>query len=60
EVRLRGNGTVDPTKKPLYVVDGEVARFQDLNHINPEKIMSVNIIKGAAAAGKYVGENEGN
>ena len=37
---------------PLYVLDGEIFE-EDINTIDPNKIQSVNVLKGASAASKY-------
>ncbi|RFZ85492.1 hypothetical protein DYU05_07810 [Mucilaginibacter terrenus] len=47
---LRGNASVG-TKKPLYIIDGEIA--EDLKGIAPSDIAEINVLKDAAATAIY-------
>jgi outer membrane receptor for ferrienterochelin and colicin len=37
----------------LFVVDGKVVSEEDMNAISPDKIQSINVIKGTSAEIKY-------
>lgn len=45
--------TSSPKEKPLIVIDGVVTRDIDLTKISPDKIQSVNVLKGDRAVAKY-------
>jgi hypothetical protein len=45
--------TSSPKEKPLIVIDGVVTRDIDLTKISPDKIQSVNVLKGDRAIAKY-------
>ena len=51
-VRIRGFGSVNGNRNPLYVVDG-VPFTGDLNSINPSDIASTTILKDATATAIY-------
>ncbi|WP_026905405.1 SusC/RagA family TonB-linked outer membrane protein [Pedobacter glucosidilyticus] len=51
-VRIRGLGSVNGSRDPLYVVDG-VPFTGGLNSINPSDIQSVTVLKDAAATSIY-------
>jgi len=52
ELSIRGVSTFDAVKKPLIVLDGFPTEI-DINSINPNDIISVTILKDAAAASIY-------
>ncbi len=66
-ITIRGNNNIKGNNQPLIIVDGvplendpgltEIGRGRDwgsaINHINPEDIESMNILKGPTAAAKY-------
>ncbi len=52
ELTIRGVSTFDAVKKPLIVVDGFPTEI-DIRSINPNDIVSVNVLKDAAAASIY-------
>ncbi len=55
-IKIRGNIIQDPAKQPLYVIDGKIKTESiDLNSIDPDKIKSINVIKGQPALEKYGG-----
>lgn len=49
EISIRGISTFDAVKQPLIVVDGFPTEI-DIRSINPNDIVSVNVLKDAAAA----------
>jgi TonB-linked SusC/RagA family outer membrane protein len=51
-IRIRGIGSVNGNRDPLYVVDG-VPFSGAINAINPEDIASVTVLKDAAATSIY-------
>lgn len=51
-IRIRGIGSVNGNRSPLYVVDG-VAFNGSINSINPSDIASMTVLKDAAATAIY-------
>ena len=51
-VILRGNRSINGSSQPLYVIDGVPVRGEP-EVINPDNIVSINILKGANAAALY-------
>lgn len=51
-IRIRGFGSVNGNRNPLYVVDG-VPLQGSLNSINPNDIQSLTVLKDAAATAVY-------
>ena len=51
-IRIRGIGSVNGNRSPLYIVDG-VPYDGDLNSINPSDIASTTILKDASATAIY-------
>ncbi|MCD0488522.1 carboxypeptidase-like regulatory domain-containing protein [Pedobacter sp. MC2016-14] len=49
---VRGSGTLSPEQKPLYIVDGLIFSG-DLNSLSPDMIVSIDILKDAAATSIY-------
>ncbi len=52
ELSIRGVSTFDAVKKPLIVLDGFPTEI-DINSINPTDIISVSVLRDAAAASIY-------
>jgi len=66
-IRIRGNGSMNASNEPLYVVDGvpvvsgDVGQMSDytystnnvMNSLNPEDIESISVLKDAAASSLY-------
>lgn len=52
ELSIRGVSTFNAVKKPLIVIDGFPSEI-DINTINPNDIVSVNVLRDAAAASVY-------
>lgn len=50
---LRGNRSVTGTNEALIVVDGKITTAKELANINPKKIKSTNVIKGAGGSALY-------
>ena len=62
QVKIRGNGSINATSQPLYIVDGVQISFSQtsnltsqspLNSINPSDIKSIEVLKDASAAAIY-------
>ncbi|MCF2446159.1 TonB family protein [Dyadobacter sp. CY345] len=54
KITLDKNRPLDPTKKPLYVLDGKVIDLEEYNKtMNPDKIESINVLKGSSATSIY-------
>ena len=51
-VILRGNRSINGSSQPLYVIDGVPVRGEP-EDLNPDNIVSINILKGANAAALY-------
>lgn len=51
-VRIRGTGTLNATKDPLYIIDG-VPTTSGMHELNPNDIESMQILKDAASASIY-------
>ena len=52
--RKANSWSADGKDQPLYVIDGKVlGKDKDLKDINPDRIKSINVIKGQAAKEKY-------
>lgn len=52
DLSIRGVSTFDAVKKPLIVIDGFPTEI-DINTINPNDIISVSVLRDAAAASVY-------
>ena len=50
-IRIRGNGSINATSEPIYVLDGAIG--VDPKLINPSDIESIEILKDAAATSMY-------
>jgi TonB-linked SusC/RagA family outer membrane protein len=62
KVNIRGNGSINASTEPLYIVDGVQISFSQLsgntsttplNSINPSDIESIEVLKDAAASAIY-------
>jgi TonB-linked SusC/RagA family outer membrane protein len=51
-IRIRGTGSVNGNRAPLYVVDG-APYYSDISAINPSDIEDITILKDAAATSIY-------
>lgn len=66
-IRIRGNGSINASNEPLYVIDGvpvvsgNIGQMSDytystnnvMNSLNPEDIESISVLKDAAASSLY-------
>lgn len=50
-VRIRGNSSINAGSNPLYIVDG--VPLDDINHLSPNDIESMQILKDASSAAIY-------
>ncbi|MDN5478385.1 MAG: von Willebrand factor type A domain-containing protein, partial [Chryseobacterium sp.] len=53
QVAIRGLSTLKSTNEPLFVVNGKVVKEVYFRALNPQKIESVEVVKGAAASALY-------
>ncbi|HYW34146.1 MAG TPA: SusC/RagA family TonB-linked outer membrane protein [Balneolaceae bacterium] len=49
-ILIRGKGSISAGSSPLYVIDGTISNY---NNVNPEDIKSITILKGPAATAIY-------
>lgn len=49
----RHNDTKQPIQGPLFIIDGKVASSQEMSSINPETILSIEILKDEVSTSKY-------
>lgn len=52
-IRIRGQGSVNASNAPLFIVDGIQITQDDYNAINPNDIKEVSVLKDAAATAIY-------
>jgi len=52
-IKLRGNRSISGKKNSLIIIDGEISTTEKLNSINPNDILSTNVLKGAEAVALY-------
>ncbi|RAK20130.1 TonB-linked SusC/RagA family outer membrane protein [Flavobacterium aquaticum] len=52
-IRIRGFGSVNGNRDPLYVVDGVPMSEDNMNSVNPSDIESLTVLKDAAATAVY-------
>ncbi|SHM48137.1 Ca-activated chloride channel family protein [Chryseobacterium carnipullorum] len=53
QIAIRGLSTLKSTNEPLFVVNGKVVKEVYFRALNPQKIESVEVVKGAAASALY-------
>ncbi|HEX7846439.1 MAG TPA: SusC/RagA family TonB-linked outer membrane protein, partial [Chitinophagaceae bacterium] len=53
DVTIRGNGSINGTNTPLYVIDGVQVTAADFSTINPGDIESYTVLKDAASTSIY-------
>ncbi|GAB3896332.1 hypothetical protein GCM10028803_13810 [Larkinella knui] len=62
KVIIRDGFNADPTRKPLYVVDGQKLaareKHEPLADVNPNDIAAIEVLKGATATTKYGDEGQ--
>lgn len=51
-IRIRGARSINATNEPLYVIDGLIGAG-DLNSINPDDVLSIDILKDASSTAIY-------
>ncbi|WP_242204527.1 VWA domain-containing protein [Aestuariivivens insulae] len=52
-ILIRGAASISNKKKPLVVVDGVLSSFDDIEHLNPNEIKDVNVLKDSNAIAIY-------
>lgn len=52
-VRIRGTNSINSSNEPLYVVDGVVGVGNPLSTLNPNDILSLDVLKDASATAIY-------
>jgi TonB-linked SusC/RagA family outer membrane protein len=53
QIRIRGNRSINASNEPLYVVDGIPLSASEVTAINPNDIVSVEVLKDASATAIY-------
>lgn len=53
QIAIRGLSTLKSTNEPLFVVNGKVVKEAYFRALNPQKIESVEVVKGATASALY-------
>lgn len=53
QIRIRGTNSINTNSDPLFVVDGIVGVKDALSNINPNDILSIDILKDASATAIY-------
>ncbi|MGN7756906.1 YfbK domain-containing protein [Chryseobacterium sp. 22532] len=53
QISIRGAASLKGTHEPLFVVNGEIVQRDYFNALNPKKIESVEVVKGAGASALY-------
>ncbi|MEI3789202.1 MULTISPECIES: vWA domain-containing protein [unclassified Chryseobacterium] len=53
QISIRGAASLKGTNEPLFVVNGEIVQRDYFNALNPKKIESVEVVKGAGASALY-------
>jgi TonB-linked SusC/RagA family outer membrane protein len=52
-IRIRGTNSINSSNEPLYVVDGVVGVSNPLSSLNPNDILSLDVLKDASATAIY-------
>ncbi len=52
-IRIRGTNSINSSNEPLYVVDGVVGVSNPLSSLNPNDILSLEVLKDASATAIY-------
>lgn len=53
QIMIRGAASLKSTNEPLFVVNGEIVQRDYFNALNPKKIESVEVVKGAGASALF-------
>lgn len=53
QISIRGAASLKGTNEPLFVVNGEIVQRDYFNALNPKKIESLEVVKGAGASALY-------
>ena len=53
KIVLRGNSSISGNNQALIVIDGKISTTEILNALNPNNIISTNVLKGAEGAALY-------
>ncbi len=52
-LKIRGNESLDDVENPLYIIDGVVSSEEVMKKLNPNDILSANVIRGTEATNLY-------
>jgi Ca-activated chloride channel family protein len=52
-LRIRGSASVKPENQPLFVVNGILTKANDFKNLDPNRIESMNVLKGGSATAIY-------
>ncbi|MFD1613820.1 YfbK domain-containing protein [Gelatiniphilus marinus] len=53
QIVIRGNASISKGREPLIVIDGAVSSYNVMNHLKPEDIQNISVLKNASAASLY-------
>lgn len=53
QIMIRGIASVNPGSAPLYIINGKVEKNDYFRSLDPNKIKSINVLKGASATAIY-------
>ncbi len=52
-ILIRGMASVSQNKKPLIIVDGKISSYDNMEHLNPNEIKDINVLKSTSATAIY-------
>ncbi len=52
-ILIRGMASVSQNKKPLIIVDGKISNYDNMEHLNPNEIKDINVLKSTSATAIY-------
>ena len=59
KITIDKSPSLDPTKRPLYVLDGKIIDLEEYNNtMTPDKIESISVLKGSSATSIYGSKGE--
>ena len=59
KITIDKSPSLDPTKRPLYVLDGKIIDLEEYNKtMTPDKIESISVVKGSSATSIYGSKGE--
>jgi TonB-dependent SusC/RagA subfamily outer membrane receptor len=52
-ITIRGNTSINGNNNPLYIINGKIATYEEVNNVNPSDILSVDVLKESKATALY-------